>query len=146
MNPSAHGWIKKLLLQLEKIEAQESFQINDLYFALRSCGFIYGSNQAVVNDYVLNNDFTKEEYAKANLLIALFSAHKSISKPIDFVESVIDFYMAINEHKTSYFDDILNRKKSSNFSIIYSYTIHNSWWNVGFMESKNDTKKRMGNL
>lgn len=115
MNPSASGWIKKLLLHLDKKQTQESFLINDLYFDLRGCGFIYGSNQAVVNDYVLNNDFTKEEYAKANLLIALYSTYQSVSNSFDFVESVIDFYMAINEHKTSFFDDILNRKKSSNF-------------------------------
>ncbi|MBT8394892.1 MAG: hypothetical protein KJN66_08580 [Bacteroidia bacterium] len=115
MNPSASGWIKKLVLQLEKKQTQESFLIEELYFDLRSCGFIYGSNQAVVNDFVLNKDLTKEEYAKANLLIALFSSFKSVSNSKYFVESVIDFYLAINEHKTSFFDDILNRKKSSNF-------------------------------
>lgn len=115
MNPSAVGWIKKLLSHLEKIKSHESFYINDLYFALRGCGFIYGSNQAVANDYVLNNDLTKEEYAKTNLLIALFSGYKSTPNSKEFVESVIDFYMAINEHKTSFFDDILNRRKSSNF-------------------------------
>ena len=115
MNPSAFGWIKKLLLQLQKIEKQESFHINDIYFGLRGCGFIYGSNQAVVNDYILNSDLTKEEYAKANLLIALFSGYKSTNNSKDFVESVIDFYMAINEHKSSFFNDILNRRKSSNF-------------------------------
>ena len=115
MNPSAFGWIKKLLLQLQKIETQESFHINDIYYGLRGCGFIYGSNQAVVNDYVLNSDLTKEEYAKANLLIALYSGYKSTHNSKDFVESVIDFYMAINEHKSSFFDDILNRRKSNNF-------------------------------
>lgn len=115
MNPSASGWINKLLLGLNDNQKLDSIQINELYFDLRGCGFIYGSNQAVVNDYVLNSDLTKEEYAKVNLLIALHSAYRSVSSSDDFIESVIDFYMAIIEHKTSFFDDILNRKKSSKF-------------------------------
>lgn len=115
MNPSAAGWIRKLHLALDKNQNLNATHINKLYVDLRGCGFIYGSNQAVVNDYVLNNDFTKEEYAKVNLFIALYSAHKSVSNSVDFIKSVIEFYMAINEHKTSFFNDILNRKKSSNF-------------------------------
>lgn len=115
MNPSASGWIKKLLLQLDENQLLDSIHINELYFDLRGCGFIYGSNQAVVNDYLLNSDLTKEEYAKVNLLIAFYSANKESKDSNTFIESVIDFYMAINEHKSSFFDDILNRKKSSNF-------------------------------
>jgi len=115
MNPSATGWIKKLLLELDKDQTKVPLDIDQLYFDLRDCGFIYGSNQAVVNDYVLNSDLTKEEYGKANLLISLFAAYKNSSKSDDFVASVIDFYMSINEHKTSFFDDILNIKKSNKF-------------------------------
>ncbi len=115
MNPSASGWIKKLLLQLDENLTLDSIYINELYFNLRGSGFIYGSNQAVVNDYVFNSDLTKEEYAKVNLLIAFYSANKESKDSNTFIESVIDFYMAINEHKSSFFDDILNRKKSSNF-------------------------------
>jgi len=115
MNPSASGWINKLLLELEDNQILDSLHISELYFDLRGCGFIYGSNQAVVNDYVLNSDLTKEEYAKANLLISLLAAYNNTSINNDFVTSVIDFYMAINEHKTSFFDDILNRKKSNSF-------------------------------
>jgi hypothetical protein len=115
MNPSASGWIKKLLLQLDENQTLDSVHINELYFDLRGCGFIYGSNQAVVNDYVLNSDLTKEEYAKVNLLIALHSAYSTSSTSNGFIESVINFYMAITQHKTSFFDDILNRRKSNNF-------------------------------
>lgn len=115
MNPSASGWIRKLLRQLEKIEPKESFHINDLYFALRGCGFIYGSNQAVVNDYVLNSDLTKEEYAKANLLISLYATYSNTLGSEGFVDSVINFYLEINEHRTSFFDDILNKKKSHTY-------------------------------
>lgn len=115
MNPSASGWIKKLLLELKKNQILSSVNVKDLYFDLRGCGFIYGSNQAVVNDYVLNSDLTKEEYAKVNLLISLYTAYNSATVSQEFVESVINFYLAINEHKTSFFDDILNKKKSNNF-------------------------------
>jgi hypothetical protein len=115
MNPSASGWIKKLLLDLQKNQILNSVHINDLYFDLRGCGFIYGSNQAVVNDYVLNSDLTKEEYAKVNLLISLFVAYNNASGSESFVESVVNFYLAISEHKTSFFDDILNKKKSNIF-------------------------------
>jgi len=115
MNPSASGWIKKLLLELKKNHVLDSINIDELYFDLRGCGFIYGSNQAIVNDFVLNSDLTKEEYAKANLVISLYAVYNEDKVFDSFVESVVDFYMAINEHKTSFFDDLLNRKKSNIF-------------------------------
>lgn len=115
MNPSASGWIKKLLLELKKNHVLDSINIHELYFDLRGCGFIYGSNQAIVNDFVLNSDLTKEEYAKANLVISLYAVYNEDKVFDSFVESVVDFYMAINEHKTSFFDDLLNRKKSNIF-------------------------------
>ncbi len=115
MNPSSTGWIRKLLLELDKDQIKIPLDINKLYFDLRGCGFIYGSNQAVVNDYVLNSDLTKEEYAKANLLLSLFAAFNNSSNSSDFVASAVGFYLTINEHKTSFFDDILNRKKSNKF-------------------------------
>jgi hypothetical protein len=113
MNPSSSGWIKKLLLELYKNQTLASININDLYFDLRGCGFIYGSNQAVVNDYVLNNDLTKEEYAKLNLIISLFTVYQKKDDSISFIESVIDFYTEINEHKSSFFNGLLNSKKSN---------------------------------
>ncbi len=90
MNPSASGWIKKLLLQLDENQTLDSIHITELYFNLRGCGFIYGSNQAVVNDYVLNSDLTKEEYAKVNLLIAFYSANKESKDSISFLHSIIE--------------------------------------------------------
>ena len=115
MNPSAAGWIKKLLLELKENQGLLSKPIHELYFDLRGCGFIYGSNQAVVNDYILNSDLTKEEYAKINLIISLYAAKGNTSNFDGFVESVIDFYMAINDQKYSFFNDILTRKKSNSF-------------------------------
>ena len=113
MNPSATGWIKKLLLELDKSEHLKSTNINELYFDLRKTGFIYGSNQFVVNNYIDNKDLTKEEICKINLIIALYATHKNHATHKDFVESLINFYVEINEHKTSVFKDLLNGKKSS---------------------------------
>ena len=114
MNPSATGWIKKLLLELDKSKHLSSLNINELYFDLRKIGFIYGSNQSVVNNYIDDKDLTKEEICKINLIIALYTTHKKYKTQKDFVESLINFYIEINEHKSSVFKDLLNGKKSSN--------------------------------
>ena len=103
------------MLELKENQGLLSKPIHELYFDLRGCGFIYGSNQAVVNDYILNSDLTKEEYAKINLIISLYAAKGNTSNFDGFVESVIDFYMAINDQKYSFFNDILTRKKSNSF-------------------------------
>ena len=113
MNPSATGWIKKLLLELDKHLQVQSTDINALYFSLRSSGFIYGSNQSVVNNYIDEKGLSKEEICKINLIIALYVTHKSHTTINNFIESVISFYIEINEHKTSVFKDLINGKKSS---------------------------------
>ena len=113
MNPSAIGWIKKLLVDLDHNKSLQSITIDQLYFDLRNSGFIYGSNQFVVSNYILKKGLTKEEICKINLIIALYAAHKSHKTKSPFVESIIDFYIEINEHKTSIFKDILGEKKSN---------------------------------
>lgn len=111
MNPSAFGWIKKLHSELDQNQSFKSIKIDELYFDLRNCGFIYGSNQFVVNNYIDNKDFTKEEICKINLILALKTAHTYTASKRPFVNSVIDFYIEINEHKRSFFSDIINGKK-----------------------------------
>ena len=113
MNPSAIGWIKKLLLDLDKNQQFKSIDLDKLYLDLRNCGFIYGSNQSVVSNFINIKGLTKEEICKVNLLITLFVAHKEDETEKPFIDSVIDFYIEINEHKTSFFKDIINGKKSS---------------------------------
>ncbi len=113
MNPSAIGWIRKLLLVLDQKQSLEIVTIDKLYFDLRHCGFIYGSNQFVVNNFIADGDFSKEEICKINLIIALFITHSTKKTTKPFAESVIDFYTEINEHKTSIFNDILSGKKSN---------------------------------
>lgn len=113
MNPSATGWIKKLLSKAEQNEHLLSSSIDELYFGFRSCGFIYGSNQSVVNNYIVDSDITKEEICKINMVLALFATHNCEKSQEPFTESVIDFYKEINEHKSSFFSDILNGRKSN---------------------------------
>jgi len=112
MNPSAAGWIKKLLNTLALDNASIDVSLHDTYNALRDCGFIYGSNVLVVNDYVSDEGLTNEERCKLNFFFALLSAHNESKIKADFADSVIQFYTQINEYKTSIFDEILGGKNT----------------------------------
>ena len=112
MNPSAIGWINKLLLELRQNEELQLLTIDQLYYDLRNSGFIYGSNQSVARNFISNKGLTKTEICKINLIIALFTTYKSHKSTKPFVESLIEFYIEINEHKTSFFKEILTGKKS----------------------------------
>ncbi|TWO31999.1 hypothetical protein E1J38_011510 [Seonamhaeicola sediminis] len=113
MNPSAQGWIKKLLKDVSENNAFLNFSEADFYDALRGCGFIYGSNLDVVLAILPKNDLTEEELSKTNLLLALFYTHHQSNTNLPFVENVINFYTEINELKTSFFQELLGGKKSS---------------------------------
>ncbi|MFC4721231.1 LETM1-related biofilm-associated protein [Geojedonia litorea] len=113
MNPSAAGWIKKLL---KLVTHQESFihlSKNDFYEALKSCGFIYGNNVDVVHQVIEKNDLTSEELSKVNLLIAFYYCFKTNPSDSGFINSIIEFYAAIIQPKTSFLDGFLGEKKSA---------------------------------
>ncbi|HEX9827831.1 MAG TPA: hypothetical protein VGA80_14625, partial [Flavobacteriaceae bacterium] len=112
MNPSASGWIKKLLTLVSKKEAYQKLSLNAFYSELKNCGFIYGNNVEVVSKSIEKGDLTTEELSKVNLLIAFHYFYKSNPSKVPFIESVIGFYTAINEVKTSFFDGLLGDKKS----------------------------------
>jgi len=113
MNPSASGWIKKLLKEVYKEATLFRFDEEQFYDALRTSGFIYGSNLSVVGYIIDKKDLTEEELCKTNLCLSfLYTHHKSHSK-IPFTDSVIGFYTDINELKVSFFQDLLGGKKSS---------------------------------
>lgn len=112
MNPSASGWIKKLL---KEVSANETFLNKDpesFYQDLKHCGFIYGSNVGIVSDAIPKNDLTDEELCKANLILTFFYFYKKNPSKDKLVDSLINFYSAITENKTSIFDAILGKKKS----------------------------------
>ena len=113
MNPSATGWIKKLLVLVSKQESYLNLSVNEFYSELKVCGFIYGNNVDVVHQCIEKADMSSEELSKINLLIAFHYVYKANPTEIPFVDSVIDFYSAINESKISFFDDLLGDKKSA---------------------------------
>lgn len=112
MNPSASGWISKLLSELEKQTPNTSADIHNLYFKLRDCGFIYGSNQCIAGYTGTKDTYTKEEICKVNLVIALLTTHNNF-KSHEFTKSVIAFYTEINQYKASFFEDIINGKNTN---------------------------------
>ncbi|ALJ04791.1 hypothetical protein APS56_06500 [Pseudalgibacter alginicilyticus] len=112
MNPSANGWIKKLLQDLKKNHHFLSFNGEVFYNALRTCGFIYGSNALPVAEVFKKEDLSEEEICKVNLCIAFLYTHNYSKTDTPFVNSVIDFYSEINELKTSFFGGLIGSKKS----------------------------------
>lgn len=113
MNPSANGWINKLLNTLKTSDNLSQLTVDAFYLALRKSGFIYGNNVTVVGDLIEKRDFTNEEICKVNLLTALYFSHKTLNSSDVFIDSVIDFYTKIEDYKTSFFRELLGKKKSS---------------------------------
>ena len=113
MNPSAHGWINKLLQEVQKDDTLYQYSEESFYHALRACGFIYGSNLNVVTNIIDKKELTEEELCKTNLCLSFLYTHKKSNSKIPFTDSVIGFYTDINELKVSFFQDLLGGKKSS---------------------------------
>jgi hypothetical protein len=113
MNPSASGWINKLLTDVSKKDALFNIDKESFYEALRDSGFIYGSNLEVVEHTFENKDLTEEELCKTNLCLAFLYTHKTSNSKTEFVDSVIGFYSTIKESKNSFFQGLLGGKKSS---------------------------------
>ena len=70
MNPSARGWLKKLMKFATKNSAKRS-TLPNLYPSLKSAGFIYGANVSIAIDALNNTDFTQEERCKINFTLAI---------------------------------------------------------------------------
>ena len=113
MNPSSAGWINKLLKEISKNDPYLKHEKASFYDALRSCGFIYGSNLGIVAQIIPKKDLTESELCKTNLCLALYYTHANSNCDISFIESVIRFYTEIDQIKTSFFQDLLGGKKSS---------------------------------
>tara|TARA_R110000868_G_scaffold291085_5_gene551455 strand:+ start:5551 stop:6723 length:1173 start_codon:yes stop_codon:yes gene_type:complete len=113
MNPSANGWIKKLLEELSDNESFLLLSYSDFYNNLKSSGFIYGSNISVLHNCIENKGFTEEELCKVNLFLAFYFMHHNSKIKINFVDSIISFYQSIDNDKSSFFEGLLGKKKSS---------------------------------
>lgn len=110
MNPSASGWIKKLINELKP---HELFKDNDLevyYRHFRDCGFIYGSNVTVVNNWTKNKDYSSDEICKINLVIALLITYTNNNTTNDFYTEVANFYNTINKERISFLQGIIGSK------------------------------------
>ena len=114
MNPSARGWIKKLLKSLDSSDIINNVSEEQLYLKLRICGFIYGSNMSTAKPLLADKDYTNEERCKTNLFLALINTYNNSNSKEKFIESVITFYKNINAHKTSIFNEFLGEKNDAN--------------------------------
>lgn len=109
MNPSATGWINKLISLYNKEFSKEFESLGLLYKALIPCGYIYGSNTKIVKGLINNGDLSTEEICKINHLIALLVTHDSIKNSDEFIENTIQFYKKINAHKTNFLLDRISK-------------------------------------
>jgi len=112
MNPSASGWIKKLLKMVSSKESYLKLPISEFYSELKHCGFIYGNNVNVLYQCIEKNDLSAEELSKVNLLLAFRYFYKANPSKATFIESVFNFYTTIDASKTSFLDGLLGEQKS----------------------------------
>ena len=110
MNPSASGWIKKLLIEVSETMYSQT-ETSDFYNKLKQTGFIYGSNIKVVLDIVKPFDFTEEERCKINLLLSYYFIYKKKQPNEDFIDNLIRYYKSISDQKQSFFEELFGDKK-----------------------------------
>ncbi|NRD23940.1 hypothetical protein HNV10_11840 [Winogradskyella litoriviva] len=109
MNPSAHGWIKKLLNQVSETVYSQT-ETEAFYNRLKQAGFIYGSNIKVVLDIIKPFDLTEEERCKINLLLTYYFIYLKHKSDEDFIDSLIRYYKAISNQKRSFFEELFGDK------------------------------------
>ncbi|WP_115461482.1 LETM1-related biofilm-associated protein [Winogradskyella aurantiaca] len=133
MNPSASGWLKKLLAILDE---SMLWNLDEALFyrQLKATGFIYGSNISLLEEQLSYLDLSEEETCKANMITGLYYFYKQEHCDLDFAESVFKFYKAIDGHKQSIFSEFLggNSAQTSVEKIIHQ-RIHID----GFLITKN---------
>jgi len=112
MNPSANGWIKKLLKEVSETNYNQT-ETTEFYTKLKETGFIYGSNIKVVLDIVKPFNFTEEERGKINLLLTFYFIYQKENNKTDtkFIDSLISYYKEINNQKRSFFNDLFGDNK-----------------------------------
>ncbi|BAO74243.1 LETM1-related biofilm-associated protein [Winogradskyella sp. PG-2] len=110
MNPSASGWIKKLLKQVSETMYSQT-ETSEFYNKLKHAGFIYGSNIKVVLDIVKTIDFTEEERCKINLLLTYYYIYKKKQPNEGFIDNLIRYYKSISDQKQSFFEELFGDKK-----------------------------------
>lgn len=84
----------------------------EFYKRLKATGFIYGSNVALLDASLSLPDLSEEERCKVNLVLTFYYAHQQLESPRNFVQSLIDFYETIEEHKRSLLSGLFGEEKS----------------------------------
>ncbi|MFC0605441.1 LETM1-related biofilm-associated protein [Winogradskyella pulchriflava] len=110
MNPSASGWIKKLLKEVSETMYSQT-ETSEFYNKLKQAGFIYGSNIKVVLNIVKPFDFTEEERCKINLLLTFYFIYRKEQPNEDFIDNLIRYYKSISDQKQSFFEELFGDKK-----------------------------------
>lgn len=109
MNPSAKGWIKKLLKTVPKTFG-DKVSPDVFYHELKRTGFIYGSNLSIYNNLFNDADFTEIECCKINLLLAFKYIHQREDCNTTFIASLVDFYNKVVDHKHWLLTDLFKSK------------------------------------
>lgn len=113
MNPSADGWIKKLLKDVLTSEVFLNLPSKTFYDQLKLSGYLYGNNVSVVNNVFDKTDWTDEELCKINHILTLYYIYGQKSRELQFIESVVQFYNTIDTYKKSFIKGWLGKKNSS---------------------------------
>ncbi|MEZ4796477.1 MAG: LETM1-related biofilm-associated protein [Flavobacteriaceae bacterium] len=113
MNPSANGWITKLLKTISENQEFNNQSEAALYCSLRDSGFLYGNNKSLIISFIESQDLTDEEMSKVNLFLALYFTHHKSESKLKFLESIITFYKSIDVYKSSFFSSVFSSKISN---------------------------------
>jgi hypothetical protein len=113
MNPSASGWITKLLKELSEHQGFINQSEASLYCSLKDSGFIYGNNKSLIINFIEAHDLTDEEICKINLFLALYFTHYKSESKLKFLDSIIEFYKNIDVYKSSFLNSIFSGKISN---------------------------------
>ena len=116
MNPSAAGWLKKLLKLVEKSEIKNTSTLK-LYQELKSVGFIYGNSVTTISEVIRNSDYTLEECCKINYSLALLSTYNLIKNNDDSFETKLkSFYTHIGFYKPNFIANIIGESIENTIS------------------------------
>jgi len=113
MNPSASGWIKKLLKEVSKNKRFLNQTEASFYCSLKDAGFIYGNSKSTIATFIEAQDLSDEEMSKINLFLALYFTHYKSNSEEDFLDSIIGFYKNIDVYKSSFFSVLFSEKNSN---------------------------------
>ncbi|WP_373019075.1 LETM1-related biofilm-associated protein [Muriicola sp.] len=115
MNPSGPGWINKFG-EVVRNKSGMYPDFSTLYSSLKEYGFVYGINVDIPAFIKIEHPPSDDERAKINLLVALyftFSIERREGDFEEFLETIFAFYRALNIGRSSFLNNLLTGKKTS---------------------------------